>query len=54
MLFNNFKLEDTEILKIIKDYEPLINKNSIINAKIDEDLRQEINLAIYKELKKNK
>ena len=41
-MFNNFNLSDKEILKIINDYRNLINKNSIINGKIDEDLQQEI------------
>lgn len=53
-MFNNFNLSDKEILKIINDYRNLINKNSIINGKIDEDLQQEIRLLIFKVLSKNR
>lgn len=53
-MFNNFNLSDKEILKIIDDYRNLINKNSIINGKIDEDLQQEIRLLIFKVLSKNR
>lgn len=53
-MFNNFSLSDQEILKIIDDYNNLINKNSIINGKIDEDLQQEIKLLIFKILSKNR
>ena len=53
-MFNNFNLTDQEILKIINDYENLINKNSIINRKLDEDLGQEIKLLIFKILSKNR
>ena len=53
-MFNNFDLSDEEILKIINDYENLINKNSIVNCKIDEDLQQEIKLLIFKTLSKNR
>lgn len=54
MIFNNFKLTDEEIMKIIYDYEPLIKRNSVISSKFDEDLNQEIQEKIYKELRKNK
>lgn len=53
-MFNNFNLSNKEILKIIDDYKNLINKNSIINGKIDEDLQQEIRLLIFKVLSKNR
>lgn len=53
-MFNNFDLSDEEILKIINDYENLINKNSIVNCKIDEDLQQEIKLLIFRTLSKNR
>ena len=53
-MFNNFDLSDEEILKIISDYENLINKNSIVNCKIDEDLQQEIKLLIFRTLSKNR
>ena len=53
-VFNNFDLTDEEILKIIKDYENLIYKYSVINNKFDEDLYQEILLLIFKYLSKNR
>ena len=53
-MFNNFNLTDKEILKIISDFKPLINKSSHINHKLDEDLRQEIYLNIWKELSKKR
>lgn len=53
-MFNNFNLADEEILKIINDYENLINKNSYISNKFDEDLRQEIILMIFRNLSKNR
>ena len=53
-MFNNFNLSDEEILKIIVDYTNLINKNSIINGKVDEDLQQEVKLLIFKILSKNR
>lgn len=54
MLFNNFNLSNKEIVKIIEDYANLINEKSIINHKIDEDLKQEIKLWIVKRLSKNR
>ncbi len=53
-MFNNFNLSDQEILKIIDNYKNLINKNSIINGRLDEDLQQEIKLLIFKILSKNR
>lgn len=53
-MFNNFNLSDREILKIIDDYKNLINKKSVINGEIDEDLQQEIRLMIFKILSKNR
>ncbi len=53
-MFNNFNLSDKEIVKIIEDYKNLINKNSIINNSIDEDLQQEIKLLIFRILSKNR
>ena len=53
-MFNNFNLSDREILKIIDDYKNLINKKSVINGEIDEDLQQEIRLLIFKVLSKNR
>lgn len=54
MLFKNFDLSDDEVLDIIFQYENLINKYSRINGQIDEDLKQEIILHIYKNLTKNR
>lgn len=53
-MFKNFNLSDKEVLDIIEQYENLINKYSKINEQIDEDLRQEIILNIYKNLIKNR
>lgn len=53
-MFNNVNLSNEEILKIIKDYEGVIVSKSTINFKYDEDLRQEINLLIFKTLSKNR
>lgn len=53
-MFNNFNLTDQEIIKIIDDYKNLINKNSVINGELDEDLQQEIKLLIFKILSKNR
>lgn len=54
-MFNNFNLNDDEILKIINEYKPLIDSKSYLNGQFDEDLNQEIKLYIYKVLSgKNK
>ena len=53
-MFNNFDLSDQEILKIIEDYKNLINKNSVVSGRFDEDLQQEIKLLIFKVLSKNR
>lgn len=53
-MFNNFNLSDSEVIKILNDYEPLILKASILKKGLDEDLMQEIKLTIYKELTKNR
>lgn len=53
-MFNNFNLKDEEIVKILNDYKPLISKYSIIDGKIDEDLQQEIEIAIYQTLSRNR
>ena len=49
-MFKNFNMSDDEVLTIIEEYENLINKYSYINGEIDDDLRQEIILNIYKDL----
>ncbi len=53
-MFNNFNLDDVEILKILDDYNPLITSMSKLRNGIDEDLMQEIKYMIYKTLKKNR
>lgn len=53
-MFNNFDLSDEQVLEIVTKYENLINKYSRINGEIDEDLKQEIILNIYKSLTKNR
>ena len=49
--FNNYNLTDEEILSIIEQSLPVINKNSKINGVIDEDLKQDIIVNIYEQLK---
>ena len=53
-MFRNFNLSDEEIIKIINDYNPLIARESILNAGVDEDLMQEIRMEIIRVLKKNR
>ena len=53
-MFNEFNLSDDEIIKIIKDYKPLIINASIINDRYDEDLAQEIQIEIFRYLSKNR
>ena len=53
-MFNNFDLSNEEIFKIIYDYEKLIIKKSVINNKLDEDLKQEIIIRVYRKLSKNR
>lgn len=53
-MFNDLNLNDEEIMKIIKDYKPLILSKSMINNKLDEDLCQEIEIKIFKVLSKNR
>lgn len=53
-MFNNFSLSNEEILKIINDYENLINVNAYISGRLDEDLKQEIVLLILKNFSKNR
>lgn len=53
-MFKNFNLSDDEVIEIINKYENLITKNSRINGQIDEDLRQEIIINIYKRLTRNR
>lgn len=53
-MFNNFNLNDNEILKIIADYKPLIISKSMINHKLDKDLEQELKIKIFKTLSLNR
>lgn len=53
-MFKNFNMTDDEVMVIINEYDNLINKYSRINGNIDEDLKQEITIEIYKTLTKNR
>ena len=53
-MFNNFSLSDDDVMGIIEKYDNLINQYSEINRKIDEDLKQEIIITIYRKLTKNR
>ena len=46
--------DTNRITKIINDYKPLIQRNSIISSRFDEDLKQELETRICMKLKKNK
>lgn len=46
--------DNEAIMRIIKLYEPLINNNSIIDGKLDEDLRQFILLRLIRKICKFK
>ena len=54
MIFKNFNMTDDEVMEIIYEYDNLISKYSKINGDIDEDLKQEITIEIYKTLTKNR
>lgn len=51
MPFNNYNLSDEDVLGIIEKYDNLINLYSEINGSINEDLKQEIVIAIYNYIK---
>lgn len=53
-MFKNFNLSDDEVFEIVEKYENLINMYSEINGKFNDDLRQEIIIAIYVSLTKNR
>lgn len=53
-MFNNYNLTDNDVLEIIEKYSKLINKYSILNGDINEDLRQEIIITIYIKLTANR
>lgn len=46
--------DNDAIMRIIELYEPLINNNSIIDGKFDEDLKQFILLRLVKNIRKFK
>ena len=46
--------DNNAIMRIIKLYEPLINNNSIIDDKFDEDLKQFILLQLVRKICKFK
>lgn len=52
--FRNFTLTDDEVMTIIDKYMPVINKYSRIDGVLDEDCKQEIMIAIFTKLTKNK
>ena len=54
MIFKNFNMTDDEVMEIIYEYDNLISKYRKINGDIDEDLKQEITIEIYKTLTKNR
>ena len=53
-MFNKFNLSDEEIMKIIEDYKPLILNKSMINNRLDEDLKQEILIKLFRVLSMNR
>lgn len=54
MIFRDFNMTDDEVMEIVYEYDNLINKYSRINGRVDEDLKQEITIEIYKTLTKNR
>lgn len=54
MIFKNFNMSDDEVMENINTFDNLINKYSMINGSIDEDLKQEIRIQIYITLTKNR
>ena len=54
MIFKNFNMTEDKVMEIIYTYDNLLNKYSKINGRIDEDLKQEITVEIYKTLTKNR
>lgn len=54
-LYNLAKEDDEEAIKELVDkFQPLIYKNSYINGELDLDCVQELNLKLYKCIKKFK
>ena len=54
MIFKNFDMTDDEVMEIIYKYDNLLNKYSKINGKVDENIKQENTIEIYKTLTKNR
>lgn len=52
--FNNYSLTDDEVSRIIKLFKKEIKNNSIIFGNYDEDCEQEIIIAIYNSLTRNR
>lgn len=48
--FNNYNLTDEEVLNVIEQSIGIINFYARINGVIDEDLKQEMIIAIYEQL----
>lgn len=48
--FNNYNLTDEEVLNVIEQSIGTINFYARINGVIDEDLKQEMIVAIYEQL----
>ena len=48
--FNNYNLTDEEVLNVIEQSINTINFYARINGVIDEDLKQEMIIAIYEQL----
>ena len=46
--------DDVALVKVIEQIMKLINKNSIIDGKIDEDLKSELIATTIKEVRKKK
>ncbi len=53
-MFNNFSLNNQEVMKIIENFKPLIISKSNINGNFSEDLYQEIVIEIYEYLTANR
>lgn len=52
--FNNYSLSNSEIEKILKEFEPIIRQASKIGGKVDEDCEQKIRLVLFNKLSKNR
>lgn len=52
--FNNYNLTDEEVLNVIEQSIDTINFYARINGVIDEDLKQEMIIAIYEQLTKGR